>query len=90
MRVLTSDFYSSQSITTLLVLATGIAHIYLITHENHWPVKEGFKHAIGSVVVVALCLVVMWPLLALTLYHVRVWRLFRLAAAVIAKQDKLT
>ncbi|KAG9017186.1 Eukaryotic peptide chain release factor GTP-binding subunit [Tulasnella sp. 427] len=60
-----------QSITTLLVLATGIVHIYLITHENRWSVKEGFKHAIGSVVVVALCLVVMWPLLALTLYHVR-------------------
>lgn len=64
-------FVVTASITTLLVLATGIVHIYLITHENHWPIKEGFKHAIGSVVVVALCLVVMWPLLALTLYHVR-------------------
>ncbi|KIO32576.1 hypothetical protein M407DRAFT_105583 [Tulasnella calospora MUT 4182] len=64
-------FVVTASITAFLVLGTGITHIYLITHENHWSVQEGFKHAIGSVVAVALCFVVMWPLLALTLYHVR-------------------
>ena len=55
-----------------MVLATGIVMIYLQAHENRWGARDGFRHAIGSTVAVGLCLIVIWPLLALTLYHVRV------------------
>jgi len=64
-------FVVAASTTTILVLVTAILHIYLLTHERRYNVRDGLREAPGSAVAVGLCVVVVWPLLALTLYHVR-------------------
>lgn len=58
--------------TSILVLVTAIMQVYLLAHDNGYSVKGALRHAVGSAVVICMCLVVMWPLWALTLYHVRV------------------
>ncbi|KAG8904079.1 Eukaryotic peptide chain release factor GTP-binding subunit [Tulasnella sp. 403] len=61
----------TQSLTTMLVMATAIVHVYLVSHQQYHSVAHGLRHASGSAVAAALCIVVIWPMLALTLYHVR-------------------
>lgn len=67
--------FFQQSLTLMLVLATAILHLYYLTRDEGYTFKAALGHAPGSAVAVGLCLVVVWPLLALTLYHVRVSRI---------------
>ncbi|KAG9004645.1 Eukaryotic peptide chain release factor GTP-binding subunit [Tulasnella sp. JGI-2019a] len=64
-------FVVTASVTNILILITSVFHIYLEGKDRRIGASGAIKHAIGSTVTACLCIIVIWPLLALALYHVR-------------------
>ncbi|KAG8881232.1 Eukaryotic peptide chain release factor GTP-binding subunit [Tulasnella sp. 332] len=64
-------FVVTASVTNILILITAVFQIYLEGKDRRMGAGGAIKHAIGSTVAACLCIVVIWPLLALALYHVR-------------------
>jgi len=64
-------FVVTASVTTVLVLVTAVIQIYLNSRERKRGASDALRDSVGSVVVAVLCVIVIWPLMALALYHVR-------------------
>ena len=63
-----------QSLTLALVIVTAALNLVILTHREHVSFRAALSSAPGSAVVFSLGIVVIWPLLALMGYHVRVCR----------------
>ena len=63
-----------QVMTGILVITTTALHLYLVAHNSHL----GFRHAIatsqgiGSAIAFSISILVIWPVIALLSYHLRV------------------
>lgn len=62
----------AQSLTLALVIVTAALHLYILTRREHISFRTTLSRAPGSAVVFSLGIVVIWPLLALMSFHVRV------------------
>jgi palmitoyltransferase ZDHHC9/14/18 len=65
------DVCATQVLTLALVICTSAIHLYLLTRRDH----IGFGHALGrgagSAVAFSLSMLVIWPITALLVYHMR-------------------
>jgi palmitoyltransferase ZDHHC9/14/18 len=69
-------FLTSTVLTSALVIVTSAIHIAHLAHEERSNgLGRGFVHALsrgaGSAVVFSLTILMIWPITALALYHVR-------------------
>ncbi|KAF8590092.1 zf-DHHC-domain-containing protein, partial [Ramaria rubella] len=64
-------FLVAASLTLALVIVTAALHLFILTRRNHISFRTALSTAPGSAVVFSLGIVVIWPLLALMGYHVR-------------------
>jgi len=64
-------FLLSAVLTLVLIMVTSALHLYLLTAKENMNFKHAIGHAVGSVVAFALSVVVVWPVAALLVYHLR-------------------
>jgi len=59
------------------IIVTCALHLYFLTVRRNIGLREALKHGAGSAVGFSISLVVIWPVLALLSYHLRVrWEPF--------------
>lgn len=56
----------------LYIIVTSALHLYFLTVRRNINFREALKHGVGSAVAFSITLVVIWPVLALLSYHLRV------------------
>jgi hypothetical protein len=61
-----------QSLALALVIVTAALHLFILTRRNHVNFRTALSSAPASAVVFSLGIIVIWPLLALMGFHVRV------------------
>ncbi|KAI9057937.1 hypothetical protein FKP32DRAFT_1582950 [Trametes sanguinea] len=66
-------FLFSSVMTLILVLCTTALHLYLLTRKFHMSFRQaiGTSQGVGSAVAFCISIVVIWPVLALLSYHLR-------------------
>lgn len=61
-----------QVLTLCLVICTSAFHIYLLIRRDGITFSSALRKAPGSAVAFALAIIVIWPVTALLVYHMRV------------------
>jgi palmitoyltransferase ZDHHC9/14/18 len=56
----------------MLVMVTAALHLVFLARREHIGFRESLKRGVGSAVVFCLSLAVIWPIVALFSYHMRV------------------
>ncbi|KDQ07259.1 hypothetical protein BOTBODRAFT_180857 [Botryobasidium botryosum FD-172 SS1] len=64
-------FLVAAVFTLCLIIVTSALHLYLLTHTRGLDFKHALAQAPGSAVVFCMSILVVWPVLALMSYHVR-------------------
>ncbi|KDQ60932.1 hypothetical protein JAAARDRAFT_125489 [Jaapia argillacea MUCL 33604] len=64
-------FLTSAVLTLCMVIVTSAIHLYLLTRLDHFDFKHALDHGAGSAVAFILSVLVIWPVTALLLYHMR-------------------
>lgn len=54
------------------MICTSALHLYLLTRRNHVSFEGALAQGIGSAIAFALSILVIWPVTALLVYHLRV------------------
>lgn len=64
-------FLLTAVLTLVLIIVTSALHLYLITAKEHVDFPRALHLGIGSAVAFALSVVIIWPVTALLVYHLR-------------------
>lgn len=56
----------------IYILVTCTLHLYLLTVRGNISFRDALKKGAGSAVAFSMAIVVIWPVLALLSYHLRV------------------
>ncbi|KIM65346.1 hypothetical protein SCLCIDRAFT_113251 [Scleroderma citrinum Foug A] len=64
-------FLFSAVLTLCLVICTSALHLYLLTRRNHVSFEGALAQGIGSAIAFSLSILVIWPVTALLVYHLR-------------------
>lgn len=64
--------WSRQASTLVLIICTSAVHLYLLTVRDNLSFRQALKQGVGSAIVFCLSILVIWPVSALLLYHMRV------------------
>jgi len=66
-------FLFSAATTVILVICTTALHLYLLTSKYHLSFRSGLStpQGTGSAIAFSLSILVVWPVLALLVYHLR-------------------
>jgi palmitoyltransferase ZDHHC9/14/18 len=54
------------------IIVTSALHLYFLTVRQKINFREALEHGAGSAVAFSISIVVLWPVLALLSYHLRV------------------
>lgn len=54
------------------MICTSALHLYLLTRRNHVSFEGALAQGIGSAIAFSLSILVIWPVTALLVYHLRV------------------
>ena len=63
-----------QVLTMIYIIVTCALHLYFLTIRREIDLREALKQGAGSAVAFSMSVVVIWPVLALLSYHLRVCR----------------
>ncbi|KAL6305295.1 DHHC palmitoyltransferase-domain-containing protein [Sparassis latifolia] len=91
-------FLLSSVVTIILVICTSALHLYLLTRDSRTSFRRALATAegVGSAVGFSMAILVLWPVMALLVYHLRVRRsrialliplLLGRAVAVVERDD---
>lgn len=61
----------SAASTLALIICTSAVHLYLLTVRDNLSFRQALKQGVGSAIVFCLSILVIWPVSALLLYHMR-------------------
>ncbi|KAL9715389.1 Eukaryotic peptide chain release factor GTP-binding subunit [Leucoagaricus gongylophorus] len=61
----------SAASTLVLIICTSAVHLYLLTVRDNLSFRQALKQGVGSAIVFCLSILVIWPVSALLLYHMR-------------------
>ncbi|EIN07178.1 zf-DHHC-domain-containing protein [Punctularia strigosozonata HHB-11173 SS5] len=64
-------FLSSATTTLALVIVTSALHLWWLTRRDHVNFQHALREGAGSAVAFCLSIVVIWPVTALLIYHLR-------------------
>lgn len=64
-------FLVSAVLTLCLVICTSALHLYLLIHRDGIEFSSALKKGTGSAVAFSLAIIVIWPVTALLVYHMR-------------------
>jgi len=65
------SFLLSAVLTTIYIIVTSALHLYFLTVRRKINLREALRQGAGSAVVFSISIVVIWPVLALLTYHLR-------------------
>jgi palmitoyltransferase ZDHHC9/14/18 len=66
------EFLSVQTLTLILIICTSALHLYLLTIRENLDFRHALKEGAGSAVGFCMSVLIIWPVAALLLYHMRV------------------
>lgn len=61
----------SATLTLILIISTSALHLYLLTSRGNLDFRHALKQGAGSAVAFCLSILIIWPVAALLLYHMR-------------------
>lgn len=64
-------FLLSAVLTMMYIIVTCALHLYFLTTRRHISFRKALEEGAGSAVAFSMSLVVIWPVLALLSYHLR-------------------
>lgn len=69
-----TDKRDLQVLTLILVICTTAIHLYLLTRKFHMTFHQAIStsQGIGSAIAFSISIIVVWPVMALLAYHLRV------------------